>query len=180
MRLLSEEQRAGTLEVLLTAPLGESAVVLSKFLSSFFIFMLAWMPWGLLLISLRVEGDRPFEYRPLLSFLLAQACSGAAFLGMGLFFSSLTRNQIASAILCFVGMLGLTGSFFAISILKSSVTGDSFINNLIPILETGSYINLWIDSTEGKISPRHLIFQLSFAVFWLFLTVKILESRKWR
>src|SRR5437879_3140322 len=107
MRLLSEEQRTGTLEVLFTAPVGETVVVLSKFLASWIFFMLTWVPWGLFLVALRVEGGQPFEYRPLLSFYIAMACSGAAFLAMGLFFSSLTRNQIVSAILTFVGMLSL-------------------------------------------------------------------------
>src|SRR5256885_1271092 len=56
MRLLSEEQRTGTLEVLFTAPVGETVVVVSKFLASWIFFLLAWVPWGLFLVALRVEG----------------------------------------------------------------------------------------------------------------------------
>jgi ABC-type transport system involved in multi-copper enzyme maturation permease subunit len=176
MRLLSEEQRTGTLEVLFTAPVGETVVVLSKFLASWIFFLLAWVPWGLFLVALRVEGGQPFEYRPLLSFYIAMACSGAAFLAMGLFFSSLTRNQIASAILTFVGMLSLTAPFFV----KRSIEAQSPTSPWIPVLERAGYIDLWITSMDGRFAPQHLLFQLSFAIFWLFVTVRVLESRKWR
>src|SRR5439155_23882621 len=66
MRLLSEERRSGTFEVLFTAPLGEVAVVLSKFLAALIFFLLLWLPWGLFLIAVRAEGGQPFEYRPLI------------------------------------------------------------------------------------------------------------------
>ena len=69
MRLLSEENRTGSLEVLLTAPLDETVVVLSKLFAALVFFMLLWVPWGICLISLRVEGGQPFEYRPLLIFI---------------------------------------------------------------------------------------------------------------
>src|SRR5205823_340230 len=86
MRLLSEERRTGTLEVLLTAPLAEGTVVLSKFLAGLVFFLFLCLPLAGFLLALRVEGGRPFDYLPLLSFYIALVCSGAAFVGMGLFF----------------------------------------------------------------------------------------------
>jgi ABC-type transport system involved in multi-copper enzyme maturation permease subunit len=183
MRLLSEEQRTGTLEVLFTAPVTETVVVLSKFLATFIFFMLAWVPTGLYLIALRVEGGQPFEYRPLLSFFIALACSGAGFVAMGLFFSSLTRNQIAAAILTFVGMLALTSLFFGLRFLEAQrmqTPGSDTTASWIAIFDLTSYVSLWITSMEGKLAPRQLVFHVSAAIFWLFLTVKVLESRKWR
>ncbi len=173
MRLLSEEQRTGTIEVMLTAPLAEVSVVLSKFLAVFIFYMLIWVPWGLFLVSLRVEGGQPFDYRPLLSFFIALAFTGAGFVSMGLFFSSLTRNQVAAAILTFVGMLLLTFCFFY----KRNLPMDDARRTILTHI---SYIDLWISSLEGKLAPRDLFYHLSAAVFWLFLTVKVLESRKWR
>jgi ABC-type transport system involved in multi-copper enzyme maturation permease subunit len=180
MRLLSEEQRTGTLEVMFTTPVTETAVVLSKFVAVFVVFMLAWMPWGLFLISLRVEGGAPFEYRPLLGFFISLACSGAAFLGMGIFFSSLTRNQIAAAIMTFVGMLVLTGLYFAKGMIQSQQSPAASGGPWTTVLDVASYISLWITSMKGRVSIFHLMFQLSFAVFWIYLTIKLLESRKWR
>lgn len=172
MRLLSEERRSGTLEVLLTAPVNEGPVVLSKFFAAFRVFMLAWIPWGLFLVALRVEGGQEFDYRPLLGFFIVLAVNGAGFLAMGLFFSALTRNQIAAAILTFVGMLLLT---FVI-----------YLKNLVPeespwatVLTYVSYIDLWGNTLQGTLAPRFLVFYLSGAAFWLFLTAKVLESRKW-
>src|SRR5262249_53713640 len=104
MRLLSEEKRSGSLEVLLTAPVNEGSAVVSKFLATWLFFMLSWFPSGLFLIALRYEVDQPFDYRPLLSFYVALGAQGLAFVGMGLFFSSMTRNQIVAAVLSFVGM----------------------------------------------------------------------------
>jgi hypothetical protein len=173
MRLVSEEKRTGTIEVMLTAPLGETTMVLSKFLAAFIFFLLVWLPFGLYLISLRAEGGQPFDYRPLLSFFIALAFSGAGFVSMGLFFSSLTRNQVASAILTFIGMLALTFIFF----LKRTWPPDSFGRIVLTHI---SYIDLWLRSLEGKLAPRDLLYHLSAAVLWLFLTVKVLESRKWR
>jgi ABC-2 type transport system permease protein len=172
MRLFSEEQRTGTLEMLLTIPVRTSAVVLSKFAAAFFFFLIAFLPWGLFLIALRVEGGRPFDYRPLLSYFIAVACAGAGFVSMGLFFSSLTRNQIAAAILTFVGMVVLFGMFF----MQRLVQGGS----LNTVLRYTSFVDLWITSLDGKLAPRFLMFHLTAAAFWLFLTGQVLESRRWK
>jgi gliding motility-associated transport system permease protein len=173
MRTFSEERRTGTLEVLLTAPVSETAVVVGKFLATFIFFMLAVLPWGLYLLALRIEGGQPFEYRPLLSFFVALACSGAGFLAMGLFFSSLTRNQIASALLTAVGMIGWTIVFFIGQ--SETLAGTMWAT----VLHHISYIHLWWASMEGMIVPPMLLFHVSAAIFWLFLTVKVLEARKW-
>jgi len=175
MRLLSEEKRSGTLEVLLTAPVNETTVVLSKFLAALIFLVLAWLPWGLFLVALRVEGGKPFDFRPLLSFLIAMTFMGSGFVGMGLFFSSLTRNQIASSVLSFVGMILLTG----LAILKWNVEGSSPTSAWVPVLAHISYVELIYRSLEGQLQPRFLVFHLSFAILWLFMTIKVMESRRW-
>ena len=175
MRLLSEEKRTGTLEVLLTAPVNETAVVLSKFLASLVFLLLAWVPWGLFLVALRVENGKAFDFRPLLSFGIAMTFMGAGFMSMGLFFSSLTRNQIASAVLAFVGMILLTG----LALIKFNMEDSSPTNPWVTVLAQVSYIELWFRSLEGQLNPRLLVYHLSATVLWLFMTVKVLESRRW-
>jgi len=176
MRLLSEERRTATLEVLLTAPVKESTVVLSKFAAALIFFLLAWLPWGLYLVAMRVETGTAFDTRPLDSFFYALVASGAGFLAMGVFFSSLTRNQIAAAVLTGAGMLLMFGLFFAWR-QASRDWGQTDTRTLL--LAQVSFLNLWIDSLSGKLIPKNLLFHLSAAVFWLFLTVKVLEARKW-
>jgi ABC-type transport system involved in multi-copper enzyme maturation permease subunit len=172
MRLLAEEHRTGTLEVLLTAPLDEATIVISKFIAAWLFYLLLWAPWGLFLTALRYEGGTPFDYRPMLGFYVALAVTGAGFLGMGIFFSSLTKNQIAAAVLTFVGMLGLTYVYFA----KRNLLSEGFLSVALTHI---SYIDLWINAIQGKIHVRDLFYHATAAVFWLFLTVKVLESRKW-
>src|SRR5581483_6485794 len=89
MRSFAEEKRVGTMEVLLTAPVSETMIVAGKFFACLIFYFLAVLPWGLYLISLRVEGGQPFEYRPIITFFIALMASGAGLLSMGLFFSSL-------------------------------------------------------------------------------------------
>jgi hypothetical protein len=173
MRLLSEEQRTGTLEVLLTAPVDEPVVVLSKFVAALITYLVIWLPFGLYLLAIPLAGGRPFDYRPLLSFLFAVVVTGSAFLSMGLFFSSLTKNQVASGVLTFAGMLLLTAVHWGTDP-NAEESGWRVVLNHI------SYIGLWANALEGKITPRLYVFPLSMTVLFLFMTVKVLESRKWR
>lgn len=173
MRLISEEKRTGTIEMTLTAPVNETTMVLSKFAAGLFFFMLAWLPWALFLVGLWSIGGQPFDFLPLLGFYIVLAATGAGFVGMGLFFSSLTRNQITAAILTFVGMVGLTLIFFVREWLPISEGMKAVLTHI-------SYVDLWINVIEGKLGARELLYHVSAAVFWLFLTVKVLESRKWR
>jgi ABC-type transport system involved in multi-copper enzyme maturation permease subunit len=179
MRLLSEERRSGTLEVLLTAPVEESAVVVGKFLAAFLMFLVVWLPFGLFMIALRIGGGEPFDYRPLLSFAVALAVTGASFVSMGLFFSSLTRNQIASFVLTFAGMLTLTVVFLVRrQFFPSEMRGETS-NLWAVVLDHLSYVDLWIDTLDGKLVLKYLLFPFTITFLWLFLSVKVLEARKW-
>jgi ABC-type transport system involved in multi-copper enzyme maturation permease subunit len=175
MRSLSEEKRTASLEVLLTAPVNETSVVISKFIASLIFLLLAWLPWGLFLVALRIEQGKPFDFRPILSFSIATACIGAGFMSMGLFFSSLTRNQIISAVLTFLGVVLFTGLY----VIKLYLRQNPAYGHWVTVLTHISYIDFWFDSAKGQLNPRFLVFHLSAAVLWLFMTVKVLESRRW-
>jgi ABC-2 type transport system permease protein len=173
MRLLAEERRTGTIEVMLTAPVDEVVVVISKFIAALVFYLTLWVPWGLFLVALRYEGGQPFDYLPLLSFYVTLVCSGAAFVAMGLFFSSLTRNQIVAAVLSFMGMMFLLAFFLLHQMSGVGPNWRAFFKQL-------SFVDLWIQSTQGMLYVRDLVLWLSMSVFWLFLTVKVLEARKWK
>jgi ABC-type transport system involved in multi-copper enzyme maturation permease subunit len=176
MRLFSEEHRTGTLEMMLTAPVEETVVVLSKFLAALILFLAVWVPWGLYLISLRVEGGAEFDYRPVIGFAVALLFNGAAFISMGVFFSSLTKNQLAAAVFTFICMFALFAIYFVVRI-RGLLAEDSVLR---PILRHASFVDLWFNALKGRLALRDLVLYLSATVFWLFLTVKVLESRKWR
>lgn len=173
MRLFSEEKRTGTLEMLLTAPVNEGTVIVSKFLAAWLFYLLTWVPNFLFLVAIRAMGGDEFDYRPVLSFLFALLASGAGFIAIGTFFSAVTRNQIIAAVLTFVAMTLFLLTYFLnkIESVEGSVWGDLFYY--------GSFIDLWFNSLQGILAPRYLMFHISVAVFFLFLTDKVLEARKW-
>lgn len=174
MRLFSEEQRTGTLEVLLTAPVNEPVIVVSKFLAAWVFYMLTWVPAGLYLIGLQVASgpEGSFDYRPVLTFYLCAGCTGAAFVAVGLFFSSLTNNQIVAAVLTFAVMM-----FLLLSTVFRRVT--ELPEGLSSVLDRFDFLRLWSEAVSGQLAVQVVIFQLSIAAFWLFLTTKVLEARKW-
>lgn len=173
MRLVSEEKRSGTMEMLLTVPVNEVSVVLSKFIAVWIFWLVTWLPYFLFLVALRIVGGEEFDYRPVLAFSLALAATGGGFLAMGLFFSTITRNQVIAALLAFVGMM-VQLSFHVFQNLadQSSVWHDIF--------HYLSFYDLWISFLEGTFAPRYLVFHLSAMVFFLYLSVKVLEARKWK
>jgi len=174
MRLVAEERRTGSLEVLMTAPVNEWPVVLSKFLATWLFFLLSWVPLGLFLIALRLEVPVPFDYRPILSFYLCLAAQGLAFVGMGLFFSTLTKNQIVAAVVTLVGMIGF---FICFQYARDPSA------NLPPFLQTAvtrlSFVHMWFEAVDGRLPLRDCLLFASLGLVGLFLSVKVLETRKW-
>ncbi len=176
MRLLSEEHRSGTFEVLMTSPVTETSVTVSKFLAALIMFLVTWVPFGLLLIALRFLGGQPFDYRPLLSFFVGLTLTGAAFVSIGLFFSSLTRSQIGSGVMTCVAMLVLTMVYLVRYMVQDRLGANS---PWVVFLHHVSYLDIWVDTLDGRLVPMYLLFQASLAVFFLFITTKILEARRW-
>lgn len=181
MRLFSEEKRTGSIEVLLTAPVSERTVAVSKFLAAWLFYLLCWVPMGLFLIALWAESpDRAggrFDYKPLLGLYVAVATSGLAFIAMGSFFSTLTQNQMVAAVLTGAGMLLLF--FFRWGNYVQDQTSYPIVKSVLSVLQRLSYWELWTNALAGQLLVKDLLIQVSMAAFWLFLTVKSLEARKW-
>jgi ABC-2 type transport system permease protein len=173
MRLMSEEKRTGSLEVLLTSPVSEWSIILSKFLATWVFFMLCWLPTGLFLVAVRVEAGTDFDYKPLLSFYAALAVCSAAFISCGLFFSTLTRNQVIAAVFTFA-VLVLSVVCYFVKQFKMGLDP-----NVKLFLTRLSFIDIWFESLRGQLPLRDVIVWASAAVFGLFLSVKVLEARKW-
>jgi ABC-type transport system involved in multi-copper enzyme maturation permease subunit len=172
MRAFSEERRLGTLEVLLTAPVNEPVVVLSKFLATWVFFLFALTPIGLYLIALRVESGS-FDYRPLLSYYLAMGACGAGFIAFGLFCSSLTKDQIIAAVLTFAFLFVAQMAALIANVIRWVPSG------IKGVLVQFNFYTQWEQALGGQLALTTVLVHLSMAVFWLFLTVKVLEARKW-
>lgn len=176
MRLLSEEQRSGTLEQLLTAPVSETAVVVSKFLGVWLFSMCCFGLWLLFPMLLRIYGQEEFDYRPLLSFYLGLGCLFAHFLALGLFCSSVTRSQIVAFLLGLAGMFLLIVPYFIAIMRDMQGAPPQTVETYLHL----SFIHHLMELQEGRVHLRHLVFHLTACVFWLFVTTKILEARKWQ
>ena len=170
MRLLSEERRSGTIEMLMTAPVSEGQVVTGKFLASFLFYTFLWLPTLVYPALLAYHSE--VDWGPVASGYLGVLGIGALFLSVGVFASSLTRSQLIAAILTFALLIPL----FTFGILENLVND--------PVLkDTFAYLNLWQHMDEfakGVVDTRHLLYYLSAVVLFLFLAARSLEARKWR
>lgn len=180
MRLMSEENRAGTVEILLTAPVDEFSIVMSKFLAGWLYTVLIFLTWSIYPILLRIAGQEPFDYRPMMSSILGLSLVSFGFVAMGLFFSSITKNQIVALLLTFAGIL----AFFVLYFVENAVLQSGKSDPNSPGMEFLRYISfvhhVFLSFAQGKVEFKHILFHLSFGAFWLFLTMRVLESRKWR
>jgi|YNPNPStandDraft_1061719.scaffolds.fasta_scaffold16426_3 ABC-2 type transport system permease protein len=169
MRLLADEQRQGTLELLLTSPVRDWEVVLGKYLASLMVFATMVLLTGYLgLLLLRI--GKP-DIGPMLAGYLGYLLLGAALLAIGVFSSSLTQNQIIAAI---VGMgitllLWLSG---ALVDLVGGAVGQVFA--YLPIFDH------YIDLVRGVIDTKDIVYYLSVTAVFLFFSVRVVESRRWK
>ncbi|MBI2954495.1 MAG: ABC transporter permease subunit [Chloroflexi bacterium] len=169
MRLLAEEQRTGTIELLLTSPVRDFEVVLGKFLASLalFIVMLGFTLYYVFLLTRLGNPDAG----PILAGYLGMVLAGAAFLAIGLLYSSLTSNQVIAAFLTIVTLLVLLW-FDALS--------SSFSPSISAVTGYLSLTRHLSDLPRGIIDTKDIVYFLSLIVACLFMTVRSLETRRWR
>lgn len=169
MRLVAEEQRTGTIEVILTAPVRDVEFVLGKFLGSVGLLVSMLLPTLLFPLALALYGHP--DRGEIIGGYAGALLFGAASFAVGLFISSLTSNQVAAAVLSFVVLLVL----WVIDGLSGVVGGGS-----TSILSYVALYSHFTDMTRGIISARDVTYFVSFTLAALFLTVRSIESRRWR
>ena len=169
MRLLSEEQKLGTFELLLTSPVRDWEVVIGKYLAAtvFFVFTLGLTLYYYVLMQWFGNPDTG----PVFTGYLGMLLMGMASLAVGLLASSLTSNQIVAAMVGF-GMLLLLS---VIHLVSNAVTG--LPSRILQALSMNTHFE---DFAQGVINTADLAYYISMTVLFLFLTVRILESRRWR
>lgn len=169
MRLISEEMKSKTDQLLLTSPVSLTGVVVGKYLAAlavFFISLLATAtyPVILYLFSKPALGEILGGY---LGFFLM----GAAFISIGLFVSSMTENQVISAVSTFGVLLLLW--------LMDWIT--SFIQNpwIARAIEWLSVLKRFEKFSLGILSLSPIVYYISFILVFVFLTIRILERKRW-
>jgi ABC-2 type transport system permease protein len=171
MRLIAEERRSGTIEVLLTSPVTEAQVVAGKFVAALAFYAALWLPTVLYVLVLRRHSE--IDFGPVLAGYLGVFLLGFFFLAVGTFCSTLTDNQLIAAIIAFAAMV----IFFSIGLVEQLMMSSSVIKSAL------GHMNLWTqmdDFAKGIVDTRHVIYQLSVGALFLFLAAKSLEVKKWR
>ena len=170
MRLLAEERKSGSIEVLMTAPVSEGQVVAGKYLAALAFFAFLWAPTAL--YALLVDHWSEVDWGILAGGYLGILLVGGLFLSVGLFASAMARNQIVAAMVTFAVILLI---FFA-----------AFLSGLVQdprLQEVLGYVSVLDHMTElsrGIVDTRRLVFYLSGTFFFLFAASRALEDRKWR
>ena len=170
MRTFSEEKRTGTLETLLAAPVTDAHVVLAKFLGAWIAYAILWAATIVFFVFLRTIT--PFDWGPVLTGYLGTALLGAVLIALGVFASSLTRNQVIAALLSFVFILAL----FSVGIVDVLVH-DPEASEIIRYLSLVEHLR---DFGKGVLDTRPIVFYLSLTAISLFLTGRVLGSPEWR
>ena len=175
MRLLAEEKRAGTLEMLMTAPVTDVEVVSAKFLGAVVLYAMMWALTGFYVMILRhFSGDSgALDLGPIFSGYLGVILMGQFFIAIGVLASSMTKNQIAAALMSFAIVFLLLIVLNWLTFLFQSGPFGSFFRFVSPFEHME-------DFARGIVDLRPVVLYLSGAVLALFIATRVVESRKWR
>jgi gliding motility-associated transport system permease protein len=194
MRLLAEERKAGTAELLFTSPVTSGQVVLGKYLGAATLLLVMIGVTLTYPILISNSGAAP-DMKPTFVGYLGVLLMGLALLAIGLFFSALTDNQIVAAVSAFGAFLMLwvidwmaSSATVTLGAIMNSVTlglwekvglgtGGPSLGDLLGSLSIIGHLN---DFRKGLLDAQHVIFYVSVIFMALFVTQRVLESRRWR
>lgn len=168
MRILAEDKKNGTEVLLLTSPTSLPRIVIGKFLATFTVFLvIVVISFIYPLIVVIFEGVITIQ---LVGAYIGFILLGAAFCAVGVFSSSLTENQIIAAVVSLVIMFAMwIADQYAATV--GGVLGG--------IMEWISVLSRYKVFTDGLLTLENIVFFLSFTALMLYLTVRVIERRRW-
>lgn len=169
MRLMSEDKRSRTDQILLTAPVRRSGIVIGKYLSALIVYVIAIS--GTLLVAAVTDYFSSPDWPVIIGNFLGLLLLGAALIAVCMFLSSLTESQVIAAV-----------TSFAVSLLLMLVDAFSFVvsdNSIKKMLTFMSFNNRYKPFTYGILDLSNALFFISFSALFLFLTSAVLEKRRW-
>lgn len=171
MRIVAEEKRRGTFELLVTSPISVSDIVFGKFLGVSFVIALMVLSVGAFPLLLVIYGSPGPESGPIWSGLLGLFLCGAAFVSVGMAVSCFTENQVVAGVLAMVTLLLL----YMIQAAGQSIggTAEQVLNYLSPNEQLKGFL-------KGVISTKAVVYFLSLISGGLFFSHRALEAYRWR
>lgn len=169
MRLFSEEKKLGTIELLFTYPFRDIEILLGKYLACLTVFsiMLGFTVLYPILLAIVYQ----IELGPLIASYLGMFLLGSAFISCGIMVSSLTENQIVAALVT----SGIILTFWFIDWNEAAVSPSVAV-----VLHHLSFFEHFYNFVRGVINTKDIIYFMLFNFFFLFLTLRSLEARRWR
>ncbi|HEX9828662.1 MAG TPA: ABC transporter permease subunit [Bacteroidota bacterium] len=168
MRLLSEEKKSGTIELLVTKPLSDTEIVLGKFLAAWALVGITLAPTLLYYITVASLGN--IDHGPIIGGYVGLLLMAGGFVAISLFASSLTENQVIAFIIGF----GMVFAFFMLDKILPYV--PEWLTTTIEFLGVDYHLG---NISRGVIDSRDVVYFLSLLGFTLYLTVLSLNRRKW-
>lgn len=172
MRLLSEELSRGTIERLMTSPVGDVQIILGKWLAAMAFFAVLLLPLVVQAVVLEMTADP--DLGPVVTGLVGLFLVGALYLAIGTFASAATENQIIAFLLTVFVICALT---FLLYFLPEATFIPPGVRSAM------YYANVnrqFADFNKGLIDVRNFVYFVTVTALFLFLAVKLLESRRWR
>jgi gliding motility-associated transport system permease protein len=176
MRLFALEKFSGTFETLMTAPVSDLQVVLSKFTAGLVFYFLMWLPLLGCLLAIRpyTSNAGGFEVGIVASTFIGILLLGCLFISLGCCASAMTRSQVTAAMISLV--FGV--SLFMLGVLADRIPVQSTWQT--EVLSSLAFFEQMHDFARGVVDTRPVVLYLSLTFFFLFLTLRIVESRRWK
>jgi ABC-2 type transport system permease protein len=176
MRLFAAEKFSGTFETLMTAPVSDVQVVLAKFTAAMLFYTLMWVPLIACLFVIRYYTSDPtsFDAPTLASTFAGILLLGGLFLSVGCCASALTRSQVTAAMISLL----FGASLFLVGVLAGQIPFQAAWQS--QVLSSLNFFEQMHDFARGVIDTRPIVLYVSLTLFFLFLTLRIVESRRWK
>lgn len=175
MRVFADEEKTGMIESIMTTSIRDLEYVVAKFFGAYVFFILLWIPTASYIFLLRrfTHETSPLDIGGLIGGYLGIALMGLMLVAMGCMASALTRNQVIAAIISIalgLGMLIASISYFYVS-----------SERVRAVLEHVSMLQHMFDSfSRGILVWQQVVFYVSTAAFFLFITHRLVQSRRWK
>jgi ABC-2 type transport system permease protein len=176
MRLFALEKFSGTYETLMTTPISDLQVVMAKYCAAMAFYVLMWLPTlaCLFIVQRYANQQGGLDAGAVIGTYLGILSLGSVFLAAGCFASALTRSQMLAAMISFV--LGL--SLFLVSFAAALIPAAA--RQRIHVLSYFALLDQMRDFARGVVDTRTLVFYLSLTLLFLYLTLRAVESRRWK
>jgi ABC-2 type transport system permease protein len=176
MRLFALEKFSGTFETLMTTPVTDLQVVLAKFTAGLLFYAVMWVPLaGCLLVIRRYTNDpAALDTGVLASTFLGIVLLGGVFISLGCCASALSRSQVVAAMISLL----FGASLFLVSVLAAQVPAQ--MTWQAQVLAALAFFDQMHDFARGIVDTRAVVLYLTLTFFFLFVTLRIVESRRWK